>query len=67
MPNSMEIYQLYENEKSEKILALIIVFDDGQTIAKWSGEFKSLVIHKCLDEFKSISVHPSNQVLYRIN
>jgi hypothetical protein len=52
----MQYYQLYENNEEEKISAHVIVFDDGQTIVKWTGLIKSLVIHNNLDEFKSISV-----------
>jgi len=61
----MQQFQLYENKESDIIMAYVIVFDDGQTIVKWSGKVQSLVIHKSLDEFKSISVS-GNRYLYSV-
>lgn len=53
----MQYFQLYENNGPDQpIMAHIIVFDDGQTVVKWCGKVQSLVIHKNLDEFISISV-----------
>jgi hypothetical protein len=58
----MNIYDLYEKGKydeqgNEHVLCDVIEFDDGQVIAKWRGIVRSLVIHKNLDEFKSISLN----------
>ncbi len=52
----MQYYQLYANINSQDILCHVIVFNDGQTIIKWCGKVKSLVVHQSLDEFKQISV-----------
>jgi hypothetical protein len=59
----MQYYQLYENNEEEKITAHVIVFDDGQTVVKWCGNVQSLVIHKNLDEFKTISVRDGRTLI----
>ena len=52
----MKYYKMFENREADKVLAHVIVFDDGQTIVKWAGEIQSLVIHKNLDEFINLSI-----------
>jgi hypothetical protein len=59
----MQYWQLHENSGCYEIMAHVIVFDDDQTVVKWCGKVKSLVVHKNLDEFKSISV-TGDRVLY---
>ena len=62
----MEIYNLFETKQSNVSLAQVIVFDDSQTVVKWEGKIRSLVIHKSLDEFKSVSLN-GERYLSRIN
>ena len=67
----MNIYHLYEKGKcnehgEEHILCEIIEFDDGQVVVKWAGKIRSLVIHRNLDEFKSISLS-ENREIWQVN
>ena len=58
----MLTYQLYD--KNQKlVLADVIKFDDDQVIVKWRGHVKSLTIHKSLDEFCTISLNDSRQLI----
>ena len=56
------LYKLYESQESEKLLAEIVEFDDGQVVVKWCGDVRSLVIFKNLDEFKTISLYKGRQL-----
>lgn len=65
----MDLYELYEKGdelSDEHVICDVIVFDDGQCIAKWRGEVRSLVIHKSFDELKKISLN-DNRGLWQTN
>lgn len=62
----MQIFMLQDKIKNQ-ILADVIEFDDGQLIVKWRGGVASLVIHKSLDEFKTISVNESRELISKLN
>ena len=57
----MKFYSLIDSKGN--FLADIVEFDDGQVVVKWDGKVKSLVIHKCLQEFIDISVHNGRTLL----
>ncbi len=57
----MNFYSLVE--KSGKVLADVIEFEDGQVVVKWTGSIGSLVIHKSLNEFKQISLNDNRELI----
>ena len=59
----MEFYTLL-NKKSQKQIADVIEFEDGQVVVKWIGKVNSIVIYQSLDEFKEVSLRPSRLLIH---
>lgn len=60
----MNIYHLQERGKFNEtyVLCEVIEFDDGQTLAKWIGNVRLLVIHKDIEEFKEMALNDTREL-----